>query len=148
MSTLTTSLLISSITIMFTQLLFSSPPTCSNSYTLANILSRSLFNFVSCIHYMSSFLLSIILPTSSAVPHIVPTLRLPIRTLHLGRCRLDDAPGFHRFLTTAGKCGMSVTPDAVAKSTLGIHAIRNELGDHTHCSAALADPQCGLFLDI
>ena len=148
MSTLTTSLLISSVAMMPTPLLFSSPLACSNSYTVANILSRSLFHFVSCIHYTSSFLLSIILTTSSAVLHIVPTLRLPIRTLHLGRCHKDDAPGFLRFLTTAGKCGTSITPDAVAKSTLGIHAIRNEMGHNTHCSAVLADPQCGLFLDI
>ena len=52
--TLTTSLLIYRVTMMATPLLISSPPACSHSYTLTNILSLSLFHFVSCIHYTSS----------------------------------------------------------------------------------------------
>ena len=148
MSTVTTSLLISCVTMMPTPLLLSSPPACSHSYTLTNVLSLSPFYFVSCIHYTSSALLSFILTTSSPVPLIVRTSRLPIRTLHLGGCQRDDASGLRKFLSNARKCGTSVTLDAAAKSTLGINAIHSELRHHTHGSTALTDIQWDLFLEI
>ena len=59
-----------------------------------------------------------------------------------------NATELWKCLTNAGKCGTSLTLDTVAKSTLGVNAIRNESGHNTHCSAAMADLQCDLFLNF
>ena len=143
LSTRTTSLLMSAFTMIPTPLLLPSPPACSILYPSVIFRALSPFHFVSCTHSTSISRLFIISTTSNAFPSIVPTLRLPIRTSHKGRCRVDALPGPRTFLAAAGRCGASVTPDAVSLSISKVAAIIKGLGRHSRCSAALADLQCG-----
>ena len=123
LSTLTTSLLISSDITMPTPLLRRYPPACKRLRPHTIILALSLLHFVSWTHSISNLLLYIISTTSTHFPLIVPTLRLPNRTSHLDRCRLDDPLGLRCLHAVAKECGASVTPGAVAVSRRNIVTI-------------------------
>ena len=130
-STRTTSLPISTFTIIPTPLLPPSPHACNILYPSDIFRALNPFHFVYCTHSTSIFRLFIMSTNFNAFPFIVPTLRLPIRTSHKGRCRVDAIPCPRTFLAAAGRCGASVTPDAVSLSRFKIAAIIKKLANIT-----------------
>ena len=128
------------------------PPACSILYPSAIFRALSPFHFVSCTHSTSIFRLFIISTTSNAFPSIVPTLRLPIRTSHKGRCRLDALPGPRRQRQEMYEDSSYISrrcrevrrvgcPGRGIPISIQSCSHHNNFGHRSRCSATLADLQ-------